>query len=232
MKEYFCIACGRAHNGKHSSEYCRKHKWQLDKYGELLDSNPRTKYDPNEFRFVNGYVEFDTYSYPSQDVCKTYIIDAEDYPRVAKLKWYTTSTGYAFCRQVKVLLHRFVMDGKPGQEFDHINQNILDNRKANLRLCTSSLNKLNRQSYNNPLGVKGVYQHRDGRYSANLILEGKSYHSPCYGTIPEAAFARYILEQIFVKEYLVQHHSDLFRKLTEDQKSSIIRGVKSKFNID
>lgn len=231
MKKYFCIACGREHDGKHSSKYCRKHKWQLDKFGELLDSNPRTKYDPNEFRFVGGHVEFDTYSCPSQDVCKTYIIDADDYPRVSKLKWFTTSTGYAFCRTAKVLLHRFIMEGKPGQEFDHINRNILDNRKSNLRLCTSSLNKLNESTRKDSM-AKGVTKHNNGKFSASVIIAGKKYISPCYATINEAAFARHILEQLFVKEYIYPHSTHLFGTLTIEQKESIIEGIKTKFYID
>ena len=232
MKRYFCIACGREHDGRHSSKYCQKHKWQLDKFGKLLDSNPRTKYDPNEFRFVDGHVEFDTYCYPSQGVNKTYIIDAEDYPKVSKLKWFTTSTGYAFCRNSNTLLHRFIMEGKPGQEFDHINLIFLDIRKENLRLCTSGLNKLNRRVISRDVvGVKGVWRHTNNLYSANLTIGGNLYNSPCYRTIAEAAFARYILEQLFVKEYLQQHHQDLFGTLSEETKAQIINGVKRKFNI-
>lgn len=232
MKEYFCIACGRKHNGKYSSRYCRKHKWQLDKYGKLLDSNPRTKYDPNEFRFIKDYVEFDTYNYPSQDVCKTYIIDSEDYPRVSKMKWFTTSSGYAFCRDSQVLLHRFVMNGLPGQEFDHINRDITDNRKSNLRLSTSSLNKLNqRVRCDNKFGIKGVSKHNNGLYSCTVIIQGKKYISPCYKTLNEVAFARYIIEQLFVKDYIRWDSTELFEQLTISQKEAIISGIKEKFNI-
>ncbi len=229
MKEYYCSVCGRKHNGKYSSSYCRKHKHQIDKYGKVLDSNPRTKYDPNEFRFVNGHVEFDTYCYPSQNINKTYIIDAEDYPRVSKLKWFTLSSGYAYCRDSKVLLHRFIMNCKPGQEVDHINLNMLDNRKSNLRYCTSRLNKLN-MSPKNSTGVKGTTIHKDGRYSTCITLGGKQFHSPCYNTLEEVAFARYILEQMFVKEPLFQHNSDMYSRLSEEIKLNIINGLKIKFN--
>lgn len=229
-KEYYCSACGRKHSGKHSSKYCRKHQWQLYKFGEVLDSNPRTKYDPNEFRFIEGHVEFDTYSYPSQEVCKTYIIDAEDYPLVSKYKWYTTSGGYAMNKTNKMFLHKLIMGSKRGQEIDHMNLNPLDNRKENLRYCTGNLNKMNRNPYNT-LGVKGVQKHRDGKYSAYLTVNSKMYHSPCYKTIEEAAFARFILEQIFIKDFLAQHSLGLISRLSEKQKEYIIFRLKEKFNI-
>lgn len=229
-KEYYCSACGRKHNGKHSSKYCRKHQWQLYKFSKILDSNPRTRYDPNEFRFVDDHVEFDTYSRPSQEVYKTYIIDTEDYPIVSKYKWYTTVGGYAMNKDNKMFLHNLIMGSKKGQEIDHINLNPLDNRKENLRFCTGNLNKMNRNPYNT-LGVKGVQRHRDGKYSAYLTMNSKMYHSPCYKTIEEAAFARFILEQIFVKDFLVQHSLDLISKLSEEQKESIILRLKEKFNI-
>lgn len=230
-KEYYCSACGRKHNGKHSSKYCGKHQWQLYKFGRVLDSNPRTKYDPNEFRFIDGHVEFDTYSYPSQEVNKTYIIDAEDYPLVSRYKWHTIAGGYARTQNDKILLHNLIMGSKRGQEIDHINLNPLDNRKENLRYCTSNLNKMNRNPYNN-LGVKGVQSHRDGKYSAYLTINSKMYHSPCYKTIEEATFARFILEQMFIKDFLVQHSLDLINKLSEEQKETIILGLKKKFNIE
>ena len=114
MKEYYCNVCGRKHNGKYSSTLCRKHQWQVVKYGKTLDCNPRTKFDPNEFRFKeNNIVEFDTYKVPTLEVDTTYIIDAEDYPLVSKYKWRTTK-GYACSNNGSLYLHRFIMNAKPG----------------------------------------------------------------------------------------------------------------------
>ena len=61
MKENYCIICGRKIGGKSSTKYCKKHLNQIQKYGKVLDNNPRNKFDPNEFRFIgNDIVEFDT----------------------------------------------------------------------------------------------------------------------------------------------------------------------------
>ena len=231
MKEYYCEACGRQHNGKYSSHYCRKHIWQIKKYGKLLDNNPRTKFDPNEFRFKDGYVEFDTYNVPKLDVCATYIIDTEDYPRVSQHKWRTIK-GYAVTTidGKAVALQRFLLDAKPGQTVDHVDINPLNNRKENLRFTTKSVQSMNRKSYNK-LGIKGVEEHprKDGScsYSAYFRNKGKQYHSPCYDSIDEASFARFILEQMFSDDYLFQEKES---DLPESVKKRVIKDLQIKFN--
>jgi len=237
MKErYFCKQCGREFfTNKHGSIYCRKHGYQIEKYGYCLDSNPRNKFDPNEFRFIgNDVVEFDTYKEPSWCVDKTYTIDAEDYPLVSKYHWVSDINGYARTRLSNgkiVLLHRLITDAKLGQQVDHINLNVIDNRKENLRICSNSLNSSNRKPYNK-LGVKGVEYHRkENKYSAYFRIDNKQYHSPCYKTIEEAAFARFILEQLFREEQLTQFNDSYINNLTIEQKENIIDNIKRKFNI-
>lgn len=234
MKKNFCKQCGREIlNTKHGSTYCRKHGYQLKKYGYFLDANPRNKFDPNEFRFIgNDVVEMDTYKAPTFEADKTYLIDAEDYPEVSKYKWVTATNGYAVSANTKVYLHRLIADAKPGQQVDHININILDNRKQNLRVCGNSLNSSNRKPYN-ILGIKGVEYHKSKNlYSAYFRVNYKQYHSPCYKTREEAAFARFILEQIFREENLTQFNINEISSLTIEQKESIINGIKRKFNIE
>lgn len=232
MKEYYCKQCGRKYDGsKHSKDYCRKHESQLALYGKFLDSNPRNKFDPNEFRFIgDNIVECDVYEHITNNVIDTFIIDASDYPLVCKYKWSLNAQGY-IRNSNQVKLHRLIMDAKAGQQVDHINLNIKDNRRLNLRIADNSLNQSNRNPYN-ILNVKGVEKHNNGKYSAYFRINDKQYHSPCYNTINEAAFARFILEQTFRKEPLTQFTTELVDSLNVEQKSSIIEGIKSKFNID
>lgn len=233
MERKFCIQCGREIlNSKHGSTYCRKHGYQMEKYGKLLDSNPRNKFDPNEFRFIgNDIVEFDTYESPSYNVHKTYIIDAEDYPEVSKYKWVSDNSGYAKSVNNNLFLHRLLLNAKIGQQVDHINLNILDNRKENLRICNNSLNSSNRKPYGK-LSIKGVEKHKNGKYSAYFRINDKQYHSPCYTTAEEASFARFILEQLFRAEKLTQFNSEYINSLSIEQKTNIIQGIKNKFNVE
>lgn len=236
MKEFYCQACGRKHNGKHCTTYCRKHQYQLQKYGKLLDSNPRNKFDPNEFRYIKGqdsegrndYAEFDTYKSPSYEINKTYKVDVEDVPKLMKYKWNTTNAGYAKSA-TGIFLHRMIMNAIAGQQVDHINLDVTDNRKCNLRIANNSLNSSNRAPYNK-LNIKGVeYHEKINKYSAYFRNENKQYHSACYNTAREAIFARYILEQMFRAEFLTQFENP-GEELSEDTKKEIIDGLKKKFN--
>lgn len=227
-KIQYCPICGRRNIDEFAKGYCGKHYHQIKKYGKVLDNNPRTKYDPNEFRFKKNIVEFDTYELPSNRVKQTYIIDTEDYLKVSQYKWQTLSTGYAGTRDIKthkiILLHRLIMDAKPGQQIDHIDQDITNNTKENLRYCDNGLNMANRKPYNS-LQLKGVQQHKNGKYSAYIRRNNKQYHSNVYETFEEASFARYILEQIVYPEGL--HQLKEF-SLSEAKKQTIIQQVTSK----
>lgn len=230
----FCKQCGRSYiyNGHNSKDYCDKHRHQLKTFGKFLDSNPRTKYDPNEFRFKKSYVEFDVYKPIEGTVIATFIIDFDDYPEVSKYKWGINNNGYAISRidNKIVLLHRFIMKPKKGQQVDHINLDIKDNRKANLRVCTNSLNQQNRNGYNK-FSVKGVEQTRGGKWSAYFRNDDKQYHSQGYETIEEASFARFLLEQRFGKGELTQHNQEFIDKLSSEQKEYVINTIQSKFSL-
>lgn len=75
------------------------------------------------------------------------LVDEADFAAVNTSRWSfqpNRRIGYAI-RGVRdsdgkyrsQLMHRFIMDAPAGEFVDHINGNGLDNRRANLRLCTS-----------------------------------------------------------------------------------------------
>ena len=82
------------------------------------------------------------------------LVDDEDYPELAKHKWYALKpycTYYAARRVASVngrrplvYMHRVILGAKPGEQCDHLNWNGVDNRRANLRLCTQSQNNQNK----------------------------------------------------------------------------------------
>jgi HNH endonuclease/AP2 domain len=78
------------------------------------------------------------------------LIDAEDEERVCAIKWSVRWSGwrwYAVSNRGghSLYLHRFILGVPDGVQVDHVNQNGLDCRKANLRPCTNGQNGANRQ---------------------------------------------------------------------------------------
>lgn len=82
------------------------------------------------------------------------IIDPEDVERINALerRWRLLH-GYVAC-QTRIFesptrriirLHRFVIQAPDRLVVDHINHDLLDNRKCNLRICTQSQNMMNQR---------------------------------------------------------------------------------------
>ena len=118
------------------------------------------------------------------------IIDIEDFELVSQWKWFASrgnSTDYAqrndrtqgIRRTVK--LHRLILNATDEMHVDHINNNGLDNRKANIRLCSLSENLRNRRKRNGCSSqYKGVVKRQDGRpepWMAAIKVNGKKYTS-------------------------------------------------------
>jgi hypothetical protein len=57
--------------------------------------------------------------------------------------------------------HRIILNAPPELLVDHINHDTLDNRRANLRLCTRSQNMWNRKRRTGTSKYKGVYWRPD-----------------------------------------------------------------------
>lgn len=103
----------------------------------------------------------------------------------------------------EVLAHRlafFFMKGSfPQGDVDHINGDKADNRWANLRDVSHSLNLHNRKSppKGNTSGVMGV-RRRDGKWSAELCVDGKVYRLGRYSTAQDAETAYKAAKRILV----------------------------------
>ena len=120
----------------------------------------------------------------------TAIVDDEVYEWVSRLKWYaaTRCDGIPYaCRQkgrYRAYLAREIIKAESGQQVDHINGNTLDNRLANLRICTHRENCCNRRK---PTGkssrFKGVTWDKDLRQwramirSNSKLIHLGSFHS-------------------------------------------------------
>lgn len=116
------------------------------------------------------------------------IIDAEDLELVSQHKWCADrgrNTDYARRQQTidgkkrSIKLHRVILNAPDGMHVDHINGNGLDNRKANLRLCTHAENRRNGQKRKGCLSeYKGVSKQQGKcrkRWTSTVRVGEKKY---------------------------------------------------------
>lgn len=91
-----------------------------------------------------------------------FIFDKEDYEKIKDICWYKDTTGYyrgQYPNSIrKASLHRIIMNANNTDTIDHINHNLNDNRKSNLRICTRSQNSKNSmKKKSNKSGCPGVW---------------------------------------------------------------------------
>jgi hypothetical protein len=109
-------------------------------------------------------------------------------PRRHGRGWYAVRWEHAAGRQRTIYLHRQILDAPPGRDVDHINGDTLDNRRANLRLCTASQNAVNKSTRSPRTGFRGVYRERR-RYFAQITIAGRGRSLGRFATPEEAARA-------------------------------------------
>ena len=84
-----------------------------------------------------------------------------------------------------VYLHRLLMQPKKGQVVDHLNGNMLDNRRSNLRVCTQRENMCNQTMHRNGR-LLGAQKRKDGRFCSSILIDGKPKHLGSFNTEIEA----------------------------------------------
>lgn len=94
-------------------------------------------------------------------------VDPEMVPILERELWHARKSKaavYAVCRHSEtrklVPMHRFIMGNPEGMQVDHANGGTLDNRRANLRVCTHTENAQNARKMKNretTSRYKGVY---------------------------------------------------------------------------
>lgn len=125
------------------------------------------------------------------------LVDEEDFDRLIKYKWHCSYYGYAIrtirnklTKKTEVIrMHREIIQCPKDYEIDHINNNPLDNRKENLRICSRAENCRNmRKPKNNSSGYRGVsFEKRRNKYRAYITLDNKQIHLGQFNTAIEAA---------------------------------------------
>lgn len=123
------------------------------------------------------------------------LVDKEEYKRLEKYNWcYDHGYARTTIQGKRVYMHRLILNPEGKEQVDHINQNKLDNRKENLRICTYVQNSWNKK----PLkGYKNVCQHSSGRYRVRQAVGGNEKHI-CF--VDDARAGAVIADYYTVKE--------------------------------
>lgn len=120
-------------------------------------------------------------------------VDESDFEYLSMFKWHAAKGGKyaAAVRNGRIVyMHRLIMNAREDMEVDHINGDGLDNRKLNLRLCTSAQNHYNHKLLKtNTSGYRGVSKTRFGTYHVSISVNDKTLHLGNYKNIIEAAKA-------------------------------------------
>lgn len=115
---------------------------------------------------------------------KVAIVDDADYEWLSRWKWCASRvphTCYAIRSvgrgktQKRTYMHRAILDAPPELWVDHINADGLDNRRANLRLCTRAENNRNRRKHRDTASrFKGIVPSY-GKWIAQIKVNGKRF---------------------------------------------------------
>lgn len=121
------------------------------------------------------------------------LLDNDDYERLSRWSWRRNKDGYVVRRDVRhnapatwMRLHRVVMGNPPGKFVDHINGDTLDNRRVNLRVCTSAENVRNNRG-RQPL--KGIRSQSPMRFTAIISVNGRQRNIGTFDSEHTAALA-------------------------------------------
>jgi hypothetical protein len=127
---------------------------------------------------------------------KVTVVDDEDYEWLNQWKWHYAG-GSALRNIVKnkkwksIWMHRLIMNTPDDLYVDHINHNRLDNRKKNLRICTTGQNNRNSlKRKNNKSGYKGVYWKKQSKkWCAEIGINNERMYLGLFVDIKDAVNA-------------------------------------------
>lgn len=106
-------------------------------------------------------------------------VDNADFDWLSQWRWHFYKRYVARRDKTQnykyIYMHRLLMNAPPGKEVDHINNDPLDNRKRNLRLCSRAQNLQNaRRRSDNKSGFKGVHwDDKRSKWLAQIVNNGK-----------------------------------------------------------
>jgi len=127
------------------------------------------------------------------------LIDADDFDKVNKYNWCLDKRKdgrmYAVNKikgKPKVYMHRLILSPSDSQQVDHREGAGLDNRKANLRICTNAQNSRNNngQPTRRKSPYKGVFKcSQTKKWRVRILVDGINIHVGYFDKPEDAARA-------------------------------------------
>lgn len=183
-------------NKYHAKGYCNKHYRQMRDFGEIR----RTRFDSNEIIEYEDHAEIVLYNKHCEEIGRT-LIDLDDVDKARSYKW-GINKGYAQSSK-GILLHRLIMNPGDDMVVDHINHDKLDNRKDNLRICSTRQNTMNQDvSKNSTSGITGVtWDKTNGKWMAYIKVNYRQITLGRFTNLDDAIQARMDAEIEYFGEY-------------------------------
>lgn len=128
------------------------------------------------------------------------LVDAVDFENVSKFKWCAHKERQKFYAvtnvpeneikcfgKTQIRMHQLILGAA---SIDHINGNGLDNRRCNIRICTSAQNNSNRRKMKGSSVFKGVYFDRDkNKWVAQIKKNRRPFYLGSFKSESDAAVA-------------------------------------------
>lgn len=131
------------------------------------------------------------------------LIDQEDAERVSQYRWRVIQNKYVAGRKIQprkrgvhceeIRMHRLIVNAPKNMDVDHKDQDGFNNRKSNIRICTTAQNvayrrKLNPKKFSSE--YKGVFWNTYHKaWQASIKCLGKKFYLGRYKTPTEAALS-------------------------------------------
>lgn len=162
---------------------------------------------------INTYDLSGDYGIGFDSKMNKFYFDLEDYNKIKNYYWYKNHQNYIVSVNTDlknkenghyVSMHRFILNlNNSNNVVDHINHKQWDNRKINLRICSSNNNAKNKSiQYNNTSGYPGVTWHKKScSWIARINKNKKRISLGSFDTFEEAVKVRKEAEIKYYGEY-------------------------------
>lgn len=178
-------------------------------YSDAVEARLNAEKEYGIHKLKNEYTEFEDYIElkitDTKGVEYFTKFSIEDFDLVSQKLWHISSVGYVGCYENKstTLFHRLVMGNPENLVIDHKSLDKLDNRRENLRICTTSQNAMNKLPQSNSTsGVSGVnYEKRRRKWRVRIKKDGIVTELGHYEDFDEAVKVRRKAEEDYFGEF-------------------------------